>query len=334
MRALVLTGVERLEVRDLPEPAADQRALIAVERAGLCGTDLKLHQGKPPVDYPRILGHELIGHVVRSGASGRFAEGTRVLVDPTIACGHCHACHAERPNLCPNGALLGRDVDGGFADLVAVDDRQLLPLPPSMSLEDAAMLQVLGVCVHAQRRITAFPGQTAAVIGLGVGGLLHTQLLAARGVRVVGVTRSAAKRELAEALGATVTYAPDHAVAGVSDVTDGRGAEIVVESVGTTQTLAQAIDLVGVGGTILQYGIVAATEGELPFYELYYKEIELVSSRAAVPGDYARSIGLLASGQVRVAPLVSATYPLDQGAAAFAAMHTRSDLVKVLLHIG
>src|SRR5262245_1527479 len=148
MRALVLTGVESLEVRDVPEPAPDGRALVAVERAGLCGTDLKLHLGKPPVDYPRILGHEMVGHVVRSGRSGRVAEGTRVLVDPTVACGHCHACYADRANLCPRGALIGRDVDGGFADYVAVDDRQLLPLPTSLSLEAATLPQVLGECVH------------------------------------------------------------------------------------------------------------------------------------------------------------------------------------------
>ena len=334
MRALVLTGVEQLEVRDVPEPPPDQRALIAVERAGLCGTDLKLHLGKPQVDYPRILGHEVIGRVVRPGASRRIAEGTRVLVDPAIACGHCHACLADRPNLCPRGALMGREVDGGFADLVAVDDRQLLALPPSMSLPDAAMLQVLGVCVHAQRRVNVFPGQTAAVIGLGVGGLLHTQLLTARGVRVVGITRSSGKQELAESLGAVVACGPDEAVECIGDVTDGRGVDVVVESVGTTETLAQAIDLVTVGGAVLQYGILAATEGRLPFYELYYKEIDLVNSRAAVPGDYAASIDLVASGQVEVASLISETFPLERGADAFDAMHRRSDLIKVLLEIG
>lgn len=229
---------------------------------------------------------------------------------------------------------MGREVDGGFADLVAVDDRQLLALPSSMSLPDAAMLQVLGVCVHAQRRVNVFPGQTAAVIGLGVGGLLHTQLLTARGVRVVGITRSSGKQELAESLGAVVACGPDEAVECIGDVTDGRGVDVVVESVGTTETLAQAIDLVTVGGTVLQYGILAATEGRLPFYELYYKEIDLVNSRAAVPGDYAASIDLVASGQVEVASLISETYTLEQGADAFDAMHSRSDLIKVLLEIG
>jgi threonine dehydrogenase-like Zn-dependent dehydrogenase len=333
MRALVLAEAGRLEVRDLPEPTDDGRALVAIERAGLCGTDLKLHEGKPPVDYPRILGHELVGRVVRPGASGRLPEGTRVLIDPAVACGHCHACLADRPNLCPQAGLMGREVDGGFAELVAVDDRQLLPLPPDMSLADAGMLQVLGVCVHAQRRVDVFPGQAAAVIGLGVGGLLHTQLLAARGVRVVGITRSAGKRALADELGATATCAPGEAAECVRDFTGGRGVDLAVESVGAIATLAQAVELVGAGGTVLQYGILAATEGRLPFYELYYKEIDLVSSRAAVPGDYAASIDLVASGRIRVASLVSATYPLTDGAAAFAAMRTDTDLIKVLLEV-
>jgi 2-desacetyl-2-hydroxyethyl bacteriochlorophyllide A dehydrogenase len=334
MRALVLIGAERLDVRDVPEPPSDGRALVAVERAGLCGTDLKLYAGHPPVDYPRILGHELVGRVARPGVDGRFDEGDRILVDPAVSCGHCPTCHADRPNLCLRGGLVGREVDGGLAEYVAVDERQLLPVPPSLPLEAAAMLQVLGVCVHAQRRIQVFPGQTAVVVGLGVGGLLHTQLLALRGARVVGVTRSADKRRLAEELGAAVTCPPDEAADRVRDVTDARGAEVVVESVGQVSTLAQSIELAAAGGTVLQYGTVTSGEGRLPFYDLYYKELDIIGSRAAVIGDYARAIDLVASERVRVEPLVSATYPLADGAAAFDALRTHSDLVKVLLTVG
>jgi threonine dehydrogenase-like Zn-dependent dehydrogenase len=333
MRALVLAGVKRLEVRDVPDPMPSSRALVAVERAGLCGTDLKLYAGMPRVDYPRILGHELVGRVVRAADGAGVAEGTRVLIDPAVSCGHCHVCHANRPNLCPNGALMGREVDGGLADYVAVEDRQLLPVPLRLSLDEASLLQVLGVCVHAQRRVSVFPGQTAAVLGLGVGGLLHTQLLATRGVRVVGITRSAGKRQLAEDLGAAVTCGPDDAADRVREVSDGRGVDLVVESVGTIATLVQAIALAGPGGTVLQYGIVPDGEDRMPYYDLYYKELAIVSSRAAVPGDYATAIDLVGSGQIRVASLVSATYGLEDGAAAFDAMRTRADLIKVVLAV-
>ncbi|MPZ59801.1 MAG: alcohol dehydrogenase catalytic domain-containing protein [Propionibacteriales bacterium] len=334
MRALILTGVGTLEVDDIPEPPPDRRALVAVEKAGICGTDLSIRSGHIPVEYPRVLGHEVVGRVVRPGAERRFAEGARVLVDPAVSCGHCHLCMADRANLCPNGGLIGRDMDGGLAEYVAVDEKQLLPISSGVPLEDAGLLQVLGVCVRAQSLIHVFPGQVAAVIGLGVGGLLHAQLLRARGARVVGITRSESKRALAERLGATVTCAPDEAESRVQDFTDGRGADVVVESAGTVETLAKSIELVRGGGTVLQYGTIAESEGRLPFYELYYKEINLVSSRAALLRDYAASIDLVSSGDIQVAPLLSATFALDDGAAAFAAIDTRTDLIKVLLDVG
>lgn len=333
MRALVLTEPERLEVRDRPMPSATGRSMVAVEHAGLCGTDLKLWQGQPPVEYPRILGHEIVGRVVQPDPDGQVATGTRVLVDPAASCGRCHACHADRPNLCPQGGLIGRESDGGLAEYVAVDERQLLPLPSSLSPKAAAMLQVLGVCVHAQTRVEVFPGQTAAVVGLGVGGLLHAQLLALRGARVLGVTRTPAKRRLAEQLGAAATCPPEEAADMVNDLTQGRGVDLVVESVGKLATLAQAIELAGAGGTILQYGTLTSGEGRLPYYDLYFKELDLVNSRAAVIGDYARSIELVASGQVRVEDLVSATFPLEEGPAAFEAIRSNPDLIKVVLAV-
>lgn len=335
MRALRLTGLEKLEVAQVPRPDAGDCALVAVDRAGICGSDMKMVRGITQVAYPRILGHELVGIVARGARDGRIAVGTRVLVDPFISCGRCVRCHAGRSNLCREGALLGREVDGGFAEFVAVDEARLLPIPDSVPPDDAGFLQVLGVCVHAQTLADAFPGQTGAVVGLGVGGLLHLQLLRMRGVqRVVGITRSAAKRALAEDLGATVTCHPDDAEECVRDLTDGAGADIVVESVGTVETLAQAIRLAGGGATVLLYGVTRADTGRVDYVQLYLKELRLVSSRAALIGDYATAIGLLADRTVQVAPLLSESFPLDSGPAAFEALRTRSDLVKVLLEVG
>lgn len=335
MRALVLVAQEQLEVRDIPCPEPDRRALIAIERVGVCGTDLKIHCGEIPVAYPRVLGHELVGRVERPGPAGVPVAGTRVLVDPAISCGACTMCRADRANLCPRGSLMGRDVDGGFAEYLAVDERQLLPLPEQLTLDEAGMLQVLGVCVRAQSRVAVFPGQTAVVIGLGVGGLLHLQLLLARGVqRVVGVTRSAEKRALAERLGASATCAPDQAEACVQDLTGGLGADLVVEAAGKVETLAQAISLAGGGAKVLLYGVLTADEGRLPFSELYFKELDLIGSRAALARDYARAIDLVADGRIAVEPLLSGSYPLERGAEAFEALASRPELVKLVLDVG
>ena len=336
MRAVRVRAPDEVGVDEVSTPGTDAgQALIAMERAGVCGTDLHILHGGVPVDYPLILGHELVGRVSQPGDSGTVAEGTRVLINPSVACGRCRQCRADRPNLCPNGALMGRDVDGGFAEAIAVDENQLHPIPESVPAEHSAMLQVLGVCVHAQRSVEVFPGQTAVVIGLGVSGLLMVQLLQARGIdRVVGVTRSASKRRLAEQLGATVTATPDEARETIERFTDGVGADVVFECVGSVGTFAQAIESAGLGGTVVLFGTSTATEGSLPFYQLYYKELTLRNPRAALPRDYDTAVELLASGRVRVAEMLSEAYPLERAHEAFEALTSRSGLLKVTLEVG
>ena len=97
MKALAVTGPHELSVADVPEPAAGRLALVQVHRAGLCGTDRKILSGAVPVEYPRVLGHELVGTVVSRASSGRVAQGTRVLIDPSVACGRCALCRADPP---------------------------------------------------------------------------------------------------------------------------------------------------------------------------------------------------------------------------------------------
>jgi threonine dehydrogenase-like Zn-dependent dehydrogenase len=114
-----------------------------------------------------------------------------VLVNPAVLCGHCGLCRPDLPQLCPAGGLLGRDAGGVFADLVAVDEGCLHSRPAGLPSDGAALLQVLSTCVHAQSPLTVRPEDSAVVVGLGIAGLLHIQLLRDRGVPViVGVTRS------------------------------------------------------------------------------------------------------------------------------------------------
>ena len=334
MKAAITTEPGTVEVLEVDVPYTNGDALVALERMGLCGTDVKVLQGTVPVQRPRIMGHELIGRVVESGPRNLVPSGARVMVNPSLACGHCRECRRELPNLCPNGALLGRDIDGGFAELLAIDERQLHVVPDHLSSEAAASLQVLGTCVHAQRTFDVFPGQVAVVVGLGVSGFLMLQLLRARGVeRVVGVTRAPWKQELAKEFGATAVATPDEAKAVVADVTNGHGADVVVEAVGTTGTLGQAVDLAGIGATICLFGTITATAAEsFPFYQLYYKELTLRNPRAATPSDYDEAIALAASGSVQLRPLWTHGFALDEVAKAFDALNDPTAL-KVTLQV-
>lgn len=334
MRAVVTTDIDRLEVTERPDPPADGRVIVQVLRAGICGTDLKILSGGIQIERPRILGHELYGRVVTAAPGGEFTTGTPVLIDPTVSCQRCTPCRRGLEHLCERGGLMGRELDGGFADLVAVDERQLLPVAEDIDGDEAAVLQVLGTCVHGQLRIDVQPGRPAAVVGLGVTGLLHLQVLKARGASpVIAITRSKEKRLKATELGADVTAAPDEAAQVVAEATGGKGADVVVESVGKPETLAQAIDLVSIGGRILMYGIIGTNEATLPFYDLYAKEVDLVNSRAAAPRDYQSAIDLVASGAVTVRPLISASVPFDDAQVAFDRLADERGILKVILDL-
>lgn len=333
MRAAQLTAPGTVVVGDVPEPDGSGRALLHVAQVGLCGTDVKIVNGTIPVDVPRVLGHEMLGRVVQPADGFPFAAGDRVLVDPGVSCGWCDLCAAGRPNICRNGGLLGRDVDGVFTELIAVPGNKIVAVPDGVSDRAGGLLQVLGTCVHGVKRLDPFPGQVAAVVGLGVAGQLIAQLLGLRGMTVVGITRSAWKRQLAESLGTATTAAPDDAAAVLDEVTEGRGPAVVVEAVGTEATLAMAIDLAAIGGEVLVFGTVTGGSEGLPYYQLYFKELTIHNPRASVIGDYIDGVGLAADGSLQLEPLVTHVVDLEEAGGAFDLVNDPSSL-KVLMRVG
>lgn len=333
MRAVRVLEPGVIAIGDVPEPAAGDSVLVRVGQVGICGTDAKILAGKIPVDYPRIVGHEMVGEVVSAPEDSPYEAGTRVLVDPGVACGWCHLCQAGRFNICINGGLLGRDVDGVFTEYVVVPFERLVPVPSAVSEKASGVLQVLGTCVHAVKKIDPFPGQVAAVIGLGVAGQLITQLLRLRGMTVVGITRSEWKRELAAASGTQHTTAPDEAASVLAEVTEGRGPDLVVEAVGTEATLAEAIELAGTGGEVLTYGTLTGGGAGLPYYQLYHKELTLHNPRAAAVGDYADGVALAAAGSLSLEPIVTHELGLEEAEKAFELVHDPGSL-KVLMKVG
>jgi 2-desacetyl-2-hydroxyethyl bacteriochlorophyllide A dehydrogenase len=310
---MVLTAPRELVLEDVARPDAGARqVLVRVTHSGICGTDWKIYNGSIPVAYPRIMGHEMAGEVVDPGDS-TLRPGDRVIVDPELFCGTCFHCRIGQTHLCPKGSLLGRDANGGFAEFLSAPASQVFPLPDAIDRRTAPMIQVLTTCLHAQRQIDIFPGEFVVVLGLGVTGQLHVQLAKARGATVIGVTRSADKRALAETLGADVTFAGgDSAVEKVREFSEGRGADVIIETTGVVPSLASAIHMARPGGRLLMFGIITAKEGALPFYDLYYKELALINARVAKSEDYPGAIGLVQRGQVRLEPLVSDVMPLGE----------------------
>ena len=327
MRAVRVVGPSELEVVDVPAPVAEDRALVRVDTVGICGTDVKILAGKIPGPRPLVMGHEMVGTVVEPGSQQLVAAGTRVLIDPATTCGYCDLCRAGRGYLCRNGGLLGRDSDGVFSDLIAGPEEKLHVIPQGVSAAASTLLQVLGTCVHAQRKVSVFPTDTVAVVGLGVSGLLHLQLLAARGIdRLVAITRSQWKLDLARSFGAAVTATPDEAEEVLADFTDGRGADLVVEAAGTEATLSMSIRLAATGGEVLVFGTITAGDRGLPYYDLYHKELTLYNPRAAAPADYDAGIDLAAAGRLQLEELATHTFAVEDALAAFEAVGDSSSL--------
>jgi 2-desacetyl-2-hydroxyethyl bacteriochlorophyllide A dehydrogenase len=311
MKAMVLHGPGALALDEIGRPPVESNhVLVRVTHSGICGTDYKIFSGAIPVGYPRVMGHEMTGEVVDPGDTS-FAVGDHVIVDPELYCGVCFHCRIGQTHLCPKGKLIGRDTDGGFAEYVTAPTTNVFPLPASIDSRTAPMIQVLTTCLHAQRQIDIFPSEYVVVLGLGVTGQLHVQLAKARGATVIGVTRSADKRELAARMGADVTIpGGDRAVDLVREATEGRGADVVIETTGVLSQVAAAVNMARSGGRLLLFGIITAKEGALPFYDLYFKELALISARVAKAEDYPASIALVERGTVRLQPLVSDVMPL------------------------
>lgn len=321
-----------LDLAEVNEPESSDQVMVRVRQVGICGTDTKIVAGKIPVDYPRIVGHEVVGEVTSTPDDSPFPVGDRVLVDPGVACGWCAMCLAGRPNICLNGGLMGRDAEGVFTEYVTAPISRLVAVPSTVGDKASGLLQVLGTCVHAVKMLTTFPGQVAAVIGLGVSGQLISQLLTLQGVHVVGITRSSWKRELAIRLGAVAAAEPAGASEVLAEVTHGLGPAIVVEAVGTEHTLAQSISLAATGAEILVFGTLTGAGEGLPYYDLYHKELILHNPRAALLGDYADAVSLAATGSVELDPIVTHVLDLAEAPKAFELVHDPSSL-KVLMTV-
>jgi 2-desacetyl-2-hydroxyethyl bacteriochlorophyllide A dehydrogenase len=311
---MILTAPRELKLADVERPAASgDKVLVQITHSAICGTDLKIFEGDIPVAYPRIMGHEMCGEVI-AGGNGTLRPGTRVMVDPSDYCGTCFVCYSGRTSICPNGVLLGRDRNGGFAEYMSVPQRFLFPIPESIDYESAPSIQVATTCLHAQRTLNIFPGQAVVVMGLGVSGQIHAQMAKARGAYpVIGVTRSTWKRQMAEKLGCDLTFpSGPEAERGVLEATGGRGADIVIESTGKLSVLASGIKMARRGGALLAFGIITQKEGALPFYDLYFKELTVTNARAAKSEDFPATIEMVAKGALNLKALVTHKMPLPE----------------------
>ena len=316
MKAAVLRAPNELTIEDVPRPDVPHgHVLVRVKATAVCGTDVGIYKGKVAARLPVIQGHESTGVVAEVGEGSRDLEvGDRVVLNSVIFCRHCAFCYSGKVNLCPNGGLMGREVDGTFADFVCVPDFNAIRIPDSISHEDGTSLIALATVFQAHEKLSITPGQSVAVIGQGAAGLLHTRVSVVSGAQpVFAISRSRWKLDIAEGFGAAPIVAGDaDPVAAVIAATGGAGADIVIESVGSGPTLRQAMQMARPGGTVLCFGIMPVDVDAFAGYAVYFKELTLLGSRGMAPNDFTSAIAIVESGRLDLRPFVTHRFGLDQ----------------------
>jgi L-iditol 2-dehydrogenase len=296
VRARIFHGPGDLRLEDVPrpEPRGDGDVLVQVEVALTDGTDLKAFRRGHPVllgPPPSPFGHELCGIDI--------ATGRRVVAANSAPCGDCGACRRGQETLCDHLLPL---LNGAYAEFVLVPERiarvNLLPVPPGMPPELAAMVEPLACCLRAVDAAGVQPGDTVAVVGLGPVGLMLCACIADAGGWPVGVGSRPERRTLAPSFGA--------------ETGDGAGADVVVEAAGTAEAWTLALELVRPGGTVLAFGgLPRDARVEIDPYRIHYEEITLRGAFHHTPRHVRAALAFLGSGAYPFELLVTHQVGLD-----------------------
>jgi L-iditol 2-dehydrogenase len=324
VKAVIYHSYENIRVEQRPVPViGDQEVLVRVSGCGLCGSDIiKIVQQAPP---PVILGHELSGIVVERGrAVTNLLEGQRVIVAHHVPCGVCHYCRHGNYSMCPS--FKASNIDPcGFADYIRVPAEHLqhtvLPLPATLGDEEASFTEPLACCVRAVRRMSFIDGDSIAVIGLGSIGLLMAQAVKALGrragqaVHTFGVDVLPERLALARELGIDEVFTASTEEMGLRNacypLTEGRGVDAAIVTVGGAKPLLQALASLRKGGAL---SIFAAQAGTVPINieTLYQQELSISSTYSSSPEDLRIALDLLTQREVQVERLISHRLPLEQ----------------------
>ena len=280
MRTLRLHGPGDLRLENVPDPVpGDGEVLLQVEVALTDGTDLKAYRRGHPVllgELPSPFGHEVCGIDV--------ATGRRVVAANSAPCGRCAACRRGQETLCEHLLPL---LNGAYAELLLVPERiaskNLLPVPPGLPPEVAALAEPLACCLHGIDVADVEHGQTVAVVGLGPIGLMLCACVADAGARPVAVGSREERRALAPSFGAVLA--------------DADGADVVIEAAGTVEAWERALSLVRPGGTVLAFGgLPRDARVAVDPYRIHYEEVRLVGAFHHTPRQFRAALAFLASG--------------------------------------
>lgn len=343
MKALALAalgGLEHLAVREIPAPEVERPGdvRVRVHAAALNRLDLFVADGLPGVSYtfPHIVGSDGAGIVESVGSAvTRVRVGDRVMINPGLWCGRCPACLAGEESLCTSFRVIGEHCPGTAAEYVVVPEENLAPVPPAMPWSEAAAfsLGTLTAWRMLTNRARLLPGETVLIWGIG-GGVAMAALGITRhlGGRTVVTSGADLKLEVARRHGAdaTVNHATADVVAEVRRLTDGRGADVVVDSVGQARW-QESLRALRRGGRLVTCGATSGPMISLDLRRLFWHQWSLLGSTLGSRREYDEIVALAHQGHLW--PVVDRTVPLDEGLAAFARLERGEQIGKLVIEV-
>jgi L-iditol 2-dehydrogenase len=323
------TGDLQLHEEDVPVAEAGEK-LIRVKSVGVCGSDLHWFGeggiGDAKLDRPLVLGHEM---------TGVTSEGQRVAVDPAVPCGRCEFCAHGHPNLCSNLIFAGHgNTDGSLREWMAWNERSLFPIPDHMSDDDGAMLEPLGVAIHAVDLGKIKPGMSVGVFGCGPIGLLILQMARLSGAaNIIATDKFPHRVEAAKAFGATNAFLAEdgHELDEIRAATVGRGVDVAFDAAGSPDAVDMSFAAVSVGGKVILAGIPDEDKTSFTASVARRKGLTIKLVRR-MKFTYPRAIELVSKGLVNVRSLVTHRFPLERAAEAFQVAQRREGL-KIIIEV-
>lgn len=268
--------------KDIPDVVKSDDVLIKIKAVGICGSDMHIYHGTSPVaTYPRVLGHEVVGEVIKIADGVKNLKiGDKVVLEPMISCGECYACKSGRPNACAKLTVRGCHVDGGFQEYYVAPEKNLFKFRDDIPWETAAMIEPYTIAAQITWRADIRKGDYVFIIGAGPIGLCVLEMTKLKGGIAIVSDYNEKRLNIAKELGADYVINPkdEDPLKKVREITNGMGSNVTIDAVCMPQTFEQAIEITSVAGRVMCLGFTKEPS-KIAQMGITIKELDVRGSR-------------------------------------------------------
>ncbi len=324
MQAIVYEGVKKVTLKSVKKPEAkDDTVIVKVHSCAICGTDVKAYTiGITSIKPPVILGHEFVGTVYEVGKKIKgFKSGDRVTMATTLPCGMCQMCRRSLFNLCSDKRPVGTWIDGAFAEYLEVpfrgiDHGNLMKIPDNLPDDDGSLSEPLGCVINSQNLCNVGFPDTVIVVGGGPLGLLQAETAKARGaIKTILIQRSKRRFEMAKSfkIDHILCSEKDDPIAAVMDLTNGLGADVVINAAPSIEATGLAFKLVSKAGRVSLFASVPKDNPymSIDINHIHYSQLSVFGASDSTPHNHSEAVKLLSGGKISTQSLITHTLKLE-----------------------